>query len=369
MRRDGNQDIVRFSVQDTGIGISPEGRDRLFQPFAQGGVDIARVYGGTGLGLSICNRLAKLMGGSVQIESEPGRGTTVSVTLPLPVAAADTLPPGDEGPAAERPRPRREAPSVEQAVAEGRLVLVVDDHPINRLVMSRQVSALGYANESAENGREALERWAGGRYRLVLTDVNMPEMDGYQLARAIRAQELAAGSGHTVIIACTANALRGEAENCFAAGMDDYVVKPVELTRLHRKLEQWMPGTAPVDRDVLAAIAGEDANLQIETVNRFLTASDQDASALIHAIDSHDLEAAVQAAHRIKGASATVGALSLAGVADRIEAAARDGDWERVMAEREAFHRELSRLSAYLVALAHAAAESHAGTISKSRLG
>jgi CheY-like chemotaxis protein/HPt (histidine-containing phosphotransfer) domain-containing protein len=293
----------------------------------------------------------------------------VSLTLPLPVAPADALPRGDEARAPEVARKRLEPPTVEEAAAAGRLVLVVDDHPINRLVMSRQVSALGYANEAAENGREALERWESGRYRLVLTDVNMPEMDGYQLARAIRAKELAAGAGHTVIIACTANALRGEAENCFAAGMDDYVLKPVELTRLHRKLEQWMPSTAPVDRAALASIAGEDANLQIEMVKRFLGASDEDASALIQAIDAHDLPAAVQAAHRIKGASATVGALALAGVADRIEAAARDGDWEKVVGEREAFHRELSRLSAYLVALANAAAQSHAGSISKSRLG
>ena len=366
--RSGNEDIVRLSVADTGIGISPEGRARLFQPFAQAGGDIARVYGGTGLGLSICNRLAKLMGGSVEIESEEGKGTTASVTLPLPVASADALP-ADPVPAAEAARPRRTPPSVEQAVAAGRLVLVVDDHPINRLVMSRQVGALGYANESAENGREALERWSRGRYRLVITDVNMPEMDGYQLARAIRAKELADGAGHTVIIACTANALQGEAENCFAAGMDDYVVKPVELTKLHRKLEQWMPSAAPVDRAALADIVGEDANLQIEAVKRFMAASDQDASALIHAIDSHDLAAAVRAAHRIKGASATVGALALAEVAARIEAAASDGDWERVVGEREAFHRELARLSAYLIALASAAAESHAGSISKSRLG
>jgi signal transduction histidine kinase/DNA-binding NarL/FixJ family response regulator len=367
--RSGDEEIVRFSVADTGIGISPEGRARLFQPFAQAGGDIARVYGGTGLGLSICNRLAKLMGGSVGIESEPGRGTVVSVTLPLRVVAADTLPRGEEASGAEAVDARRVSPSVEQAAAEGNLVLVVDDHPINRLLMSRQVSALGYANETAENGREALERWTARRYRLVITDVNMPDMDGYQLARAIRAQELASGSGHTVIIACTANALPGEAENCFAAGMDDYVLKPVELTKLHRKLLQWMPGAPPLDRTALESIAGDNANLQIETVKRFLAATDEDATALIHAIDTHELPAAVQAAHRLNGASATVGAASLAEVAGRIEAAAREGDWERVMGEREAFHRELARLSAYLVALADAAAGSHAGTISKSRLG
>jgi HPt (histidine-containing phosphotransfer) domain-containing protein len=130
-----------------------------------------------------------------------------------------------------------------------------------------------------------------------------------------------------------------------------------------------MPSAPPVDREALAAIAGGNANQQIETVQRFLAACDEDAGALIQAIDAHELEAAVQAAHRIKGASATVGALALAEVASRIEAAARDGDWERVMGEREAFHRELSRLSAYLIALAGAAAQSHAGSISKSRLG
>jgi CheY-like chemotaxis protein len=129
---------------------------------------------------------------------------------------------------------------VSQAEREGTLMLVVDDHPINRMVMLKQVNTLGYAAETAEDGLDALEKWKTGRFAAVLTDCNMPELSGYQLAREIRAGEARAGLPRTPIIACTANALGGEAEKCFAAGMDDYLAKPVQLSQLATKLQQWV---------------------------------------------------------------------------------------------------------------------------------
>src|SRR5262249_49514043 len=130
----------------------------------------------------------------------------------------------------------REAPSVEDAARDGTLVLLAEDHPINRLVLVRQLNALGYAVESADNGQQALGKWASGRFGLLITDCHMPEMDGYDLARAIRRLESERRMKRIRIIACTANALEGEAAKCFDAGMDDYVAKPIELAKLRNKL-------------------------------------------------------------------------------------------------------------------------------------
>jgi PAS domain S-box-containing protein len=372
-------DVVRFSVIDTGIGISAEGQAALFQPFAQAGSGIARTFGGTGLGLSIGQRLARLMGGAIEIASELGKGTTMSLTLPMPIADPASLPEPEGEKArdvvAETVLARRKPPTVEEAEKEGTLVLVVDDHPINRMVLLRQVGMLGYASEEADDGRKALEKWKSGRFGLVITDCNMPEMDGYELARTIRVIEQAEGRAHTLIIACTANALRGEAENCFAAGMDDYVAKPVEIATLMTKLEQWLPlpgraqdsprgprasrapaapvesAAPPVDRAIIAEVSGGDAALERDVFMQFLRANQHDAAVLTRALKARDFAAITQAAHRIKGASRTVGAMQLGEACARLEAAARASDWHAVNASLEAFRREMTRLDAYLEAL------------------
>ena len=367
VERTDNTDVVRFSVQDTGIGISPEGQARLFEPFAQAGGEVTRVFGGTGLGLSISRRLASLMDGTIEMESELDKGTTMILTLPLPIANADELPQPGAAPEGESSRAatleRREAPTVEEAEREGTLVLVVDDHPINRLVLMRQVTVLGYATETANDGREALEKWQSGRFKLVITDCNMPEMDGYELARAIRAMEKR--PARTTIIACTANALRGEAENCFAAGMDDYVSKPVEISRLLAKLDQWLPlpdrraarpprrdpppiDAVPVDLSVLAELAGGDTDLEKQVLAEFKAFNDADVGHLSAALQVRDAQQVVQFAHRIKGASRTLGANALAEVCGRLEAAAREGDWGKIDANERVLRLEAARLAAYL---------------------
>lgn len=357
-------DVVRLSVTDTGIGIPPEEQAVLFQPFAQASGGSAGTFGGTGLGLSIGQRLANLMGGSIEMASEVGKGTTMSLTLPLTVADPGLL--LDRG-KAERVEigsdPRRRAPSVEEAHGEGTLVLVVDDHPINRLVLMRQVTMLGYANETAEDGREALEKWKSGRFALVITDCNMPEMDGYELARAIRDIEHESGRERTLVIACTANALRGEAENCFAAGMDDYIAKPVEMSTLREKLDHWLPlpgrrmfsqtkEAAPplLDASALHEITGGDADLEREVFRRFLAENIRDVADLHRAVETRDTLQVTHAAHRIKGASKTIGASALGEVCALIEADARSSDWASVIGNLDAFRREVARLNAYLSA-------------------
>ena len=349
-RRDGDRDLVCFRVSDTGIGVSKEAQARLFQPFMQAEGDTTRRFGGTGLGLAICRRLAELMNGTVTMESEPGRGTTLRLLVPLQPAPADEV--GDEALAAPAPAalvPRR-LPNVAEAEAEHSLILLVDDHPTNRMVIARQLALAGYASEAVEDGAQGLAAWRSGRYALVLSDVHMPHMDGYQMARAIRTLEAKEGrGGHTPIVALTAATLKGEVERCLDAGMDDYLAKPVAIPVLTATLQRWLPHTAtvapapaadllpqlhrppPFDENVLASLTGgNDADLRA-LLDDYLASTREDLAGLESARAAGDLPALTRQAHKLKGAARTVGALELAEAGERLETAARAGDWIAVL--------------------------------------
>ena len=207
---DGAQ-LVDFAVTDTGVGLSGEQQRRLFEEFGQAeGATTTQRYGGTGLGLVICKRLALLMGGDVELAGHPGRGTTVRLTVPLPVGdAADIAAPLGDTPVARRRKPTRE-----EAERDGRLVLLVDDHPVNRTVLRHQLNAAGFEVDLAHDGSEALGLYQRGRYGVVLTDLTMPGLSGYDLARAIRDHESATARARTPIIALSANVMHGEPERC-----------------------------------------------------------------------------------------------------------------------------------------------------------
>src|SRR5262249_55540884 len=153
VERAGGRDVVRFSVTDTGIGVSAEAQARLFQPYVQAAADTARQYGGTGLGLTICRRLAEMMEGTIAMQSEPGKSTTMPLPPPLPVADPSELPKSAAGDAAAAlVAERRKAPTVEAARSEGTLVLVAEDHPTNRNLIVRMLNLLGYAAVTAPHG-------------------------------------------------------------------------------------------------------------------------------------------------------------------------------------------------------------------------
>jgi signal transduction histidine kinase/CheY-like chemotaxis protein len=346
--RQDRREIVQFEVRDTGIGMTREQQQRLFEPFTQATGEEPSRYGGTGLGLSICRRLADLMGGTIEMHSRPGVGTRVSLTLPFDVAEKAPATPPLAIAAREL---SRAAPSVPQAEREGTLVLVVDDHPINRMVMLKQVNALGYAAETAEDGLEALEKWKTGRFAAVFTDCNMPELSGYQLARQIRASEARGRLQRTPIIACTANALGGEADKCLAAGMDDYLAKPVELSQLATKLRLWVRLTEdhpPVEPATLAGISLGDEAVARDILRRFQSFNRRDAASLHEAYAQRDTAAVVAACHRIKGATRTIGALALAAACERIDSSCRGGDWSGAADGMKSFDRELDRLNTYI---------------------
>jgi signal transduction histidine kinase/CheY-like chemotaxis protein len=225
--------LLRVTVRDTGIGITPQGRARLFEPFRQAHAAPARRYGGTGLGLAICKRLVEAMGGQIGVESAPGQGSIFWLTLRLAAAESPAVP-VQAGPPA--PGPERAAGGT-----RGR-ILVAEDNPINRLVAVGLLQSLGYAVETVENGRQAVDRVGAASFDLVLMDVHMPELDGLAATVAIRQQERAAGHGqHVPIVALTADALMGDAEKSRAAGMDDHLSKPLTRERLGAVVERWVP--------------------------------------------------------------------------------------------------------------------------------
>lgn len=222
------------SVTDTGIGIDANVQSKLFQPFVQADSGTTRRFGGTGLGLAISKRLAESMGGSLELTSAPGQGTTVTLSLTLPVSPAPGIPDsrGKETPVPEKPP---------ADIARARL-LVAEDHPVNLRMLARQLEQLGYKADLARDGVEALRMWRGGDYALLISDCHMPEMDGYDLAREIRSAEAAAPARKPMpIIACTASALAEEGVQCIEAGMNGVMVKPVSLETLRKHLEKWLP--------------------------------------------------------------------------------------------------------------------------------
>ena len=234
---------IDLIIADRGIGMSEVTVDRLFAPFSQADSSITRPHGGSGVGLAITGMLVRLMGGRLSVESALGEGSTFTVHLHL-ARAAPVLAASGSGPVPERAGAAFVAassiPSRDEARRGGRLVLVAEDNEINRKVMVQQMALIGCAIEIAVDGREALEKWRSGEFALLLTDLHMPEMDGYALAAAIRAEE--AGGPRKPIIALTANSLHNEESRCLAIGMDAYLTKPVSLPRLKAAIEAGLSG-------------------------------------------------------------------------------------------------------------------------------
>lgn len=373
-------ETICISVRDSGVGMSAETQARLFQPFAQATPDTARNHGGTGLGLAICKRIADMMGGTITVTSESGKGSMMSLTVSLPLGdPAAVVPRAGRSPfsASALAQNARAAPTTQQAEDEGTLILVVDDHSTNRKLICRQINVLGYAAEVAESAADALALWRSRRFAAVITDCNMPDMDGYELTRVIRALESQHGTSRVPIIACTANALAGESEVCFAAGMDDYLPKPIGLADLSRKLSRWVPlppsegndGTtaagadpdrpsvpedadSPVDARVLQILSQGTSMAAHEIMLDFGRASTKDAVVLREAIAAGDLKKIARAAHRMSGAGQMVGAYSLASLCQRLEGAARASDMIVIQSSLQALDHELWRLARYIGSMA-----------------
>lgn len=315
--RPGPDGLLELIVEDTGIGIDPEAMGTLFDPFTQADISTTRRYGGTGLGLTIVKQLVDLMQGKVECESEAGCGSRFTVTLPLHPCQA-----GIEPATAEDSGDLADGEIV--PIGQGQKLLLAEDHPVNREVITRQLARLGFECDSAEDGEQAFEklRSPGASYAMLLTDCRMPRLDGYELARRLRDVESRLGLPRLPIIALTANALDGDAERCIALGMDAYLPKPLRTRDLRDALIRALPtdramgdaAMVPIDvpqavpsgpihgYSTLGRLCRGDARDMAELLRAFAVATSQDLQALDRAAEAGDLTVLRQLAHRVGSA-------------------------------------------------------------------
>jgi signal transduction histidine kinase/ActR/RegA family two-component response regulator len=230
--------ILNFTVSDTGVGIPAEQQALIFDPFRQADTSTTRKYGGTGLGLTISARLVSLMAGKIWVESVPSQGSSFHFNVKVkPSAQKSPTNPHTVSPPLRDPETLREpTPALS--------VLVVEDNTVNQLLMRRLLEKRGHSVVVAANGRKALQAIATGNFDLVLMDVQMPEMDGFEATAVIRAQEKSTGK-HLPVIALTAHALKTDQQRCLAAGMDGYLSKPIRAQDLDLLLSEYTPTPTP----------------------------------------------------------------------------------------------------------------------------
>jgi PAS domain S-box-containing protein len=226
-----NRPVLQIKVTDTGIGIPPEHQEKLFQPFSQADKSMNRRFGGTGLGLSLSRRMARLLGGDVTLgQSETQAGSQFIITLGVQLPTR---------PAMEGEAPHTAPGSETGDLARGR-VLIVDDAPDNRTLIQHYVARLGYEADTAETGREAVEKALSGEFDVILMDVQMPEMDGFEAVSELRTR-----SYRKPIVALTAHTMKGDRERCLEGGFDDFLGKPVDREQLRESLRRYAVHPTP----------------------------------------------------------------------------------------------------------------------------
>ncbi len=351
-----------FSVHDTGVGIPTEHQASIFSPFIQADATSARKFGGTGLGLAIAKSLVELMGGEIGLRSKAREGSTFWFRLPL-WQARQGVPKGLVV------TTRAKSPKTNTVTIERRetlKILVVDDDDINRLVAESQLEDLGFAAEAVAAGQEALDRFAGNCYDAILMDCQMPDLDGYETTRRIR--QLETSQHHTVIIAVTAHAMKGERERCLAAGMDDYVSKPLRGGDLAMKLERWLPVDQerplpdleaqpvdandkfethdqvprnlqpPLDVEQLGQKTGKDLVAQMHAL--FLAEGSTRIETMHTALSQADTDLLAKTAHSLAGSAIYLGASELSELCRTLETLAEDGDLNRCQTHLQLLEEE-----------------------------
>ena len=328
-----DQSAVSVAVTDTGIGISPESLQRLFQPFMQAETSTARRFGGTGLGLAISHQIVTALGGELSVRSVLGEGSTFTVTIPTGDIAGVQLLESPGEVICEDEASARWTPNA--GVLRGVRILLAEDSIDNQVLLRAVLGSVGAEVEVVENGRMAVERVKTDTFDVVLMDMNMPEMDGYEATRRLRDYGY-----RRPILALTANAMSGDADRCLAAGCDVHLAKPIDRKQLILAVSQYAPpetgqtgalmkspapAVSPGPRDGIVSQFADDPQLA-GVLPGFVQRLSSQLEALCNALDEERLEDTERLAHRLKGAGGSYGYPTLSEAAKSLELAAKGRD-------------------------------------------
>ncbi|WP_296054990.1 response regulator [uncultured Amphritea sp.] len=351
--------LIRFDVEDTGIGIENSKINDLFKPFRQADESTTKQYGGTGLGLAITQNLASLMGGQVGASSTPGQGSTFWLTGHFKTAQAPLEGPSDKTESCE---------SELRKQFKGLPVLLADDNEINMEVATELLEDAGFIVEQAENGRIAVEKARAHSFELILMDVQMPVMDGIEATRLIRMQP---AYENTPILAMTANVYKEDQEPCIEVGMNDFIPKPVDPDAMLRIIGNWLtrnknssateplqkappvetisdnnaPGNIPdsssIDFAALRQTFGDNIERQHQILAKFMLQMKNVSDDIHTGYEANDCERVAFLAHKLKSSSRMVGANHLSDICLAMEIAGKEGNWSDIMQSYPEFEQAL----------------------------
>ncbi len=366
LEKSDDQDcLLRFEVQDSGIGIPRQKQGEIFNAFAQVDGSTTRKFGGTGLGLAICGQLVQLMKGKIGVESEEGEGATFWFTALFTVGSEEFL-----------EKSNKMGDGTEECSFDAK-VLIAEDNLTNQIVARGILEQLGCRVTMVENGREAVAQVLENSFDLVLMDCQMPVMDGYEATRRIRVKEKESGRLPVVIVALTAHAMKGDREHCLAVGMNDYLSKPFREEQLAALLRRWLSCTKtdePTEKGkevIITNSAPESEEEQPEfddlvlenyrqiqrpdqpdIIKRLITIYLKSSPALLADIDSalqaSDPERLWQAAHSLKSSSANLGAVKLARLCEELELQGRAGRLDQAAELADSIRQEYERTEVWL---------------------
>ncbi len=319
-----------FSVKDNGIGVAQEKQELIFESFTQADSLTTRKYGGTGLGLTICKKLTKMMGGRIWLESSPGEGSTFFFTCTFRAAVSEPL-----------PTPEKPTPATSCEILKPAHILLVDDNEDNRNLISLYLRNTPFTLKTAQNGKEAVRIFKRSWFDLVIMDIEMPLMDGYETTKQLRQWELEQKDEATPIIALTAHAFVRFKKKCMAAGCSDYLTKPIRrdtllhtiTTHLNQKQKppgqkEKVTGNAKKEKSQKTLKIRLDPKIK-RLIPNFLENKRNEAKRLIRTIDTGDMEELRKQSHTVKGTSWMYGFQELGDLCLSLEQAARDRDSNR----------------------------------------
>lgn len=366
--------LVRFSVEDTGIGIPQDSMHRLFKSFSQVDGSTTRKFGGTGLGLSICKSLVDLMKGKIGVDSIEGAGSTFwfEVSLEILECKLDVT--------TELPQEDIEDDSSATPVHHAR-ILLAEDNPVNQMYVRELLTRAGYDCDVAYNGHKAVEAVQNQNYDLILMDCQMPEMDGFGATGMIRAMESDGRLDcHIPIIALTANAIKGDRERCLESGMDGYLSKPIDQETLLENITAMLNSTStvtcnesevdspshalpptiqdsnngtPIDVEVLMQRCMNDATFALSILDQFESSASQYMDQIMHSTASDDAQQVSMEAHALKGAAGMLAAEALRQVAFEIEQSGKAGEIGQIRQMIDDLEKELRRCLDYIPTARH----------------